>query len=76
MQEYYCPFCGYDEFIVKAECDNLRYRSGEDIFILPCVVPVNTCDDCKQSWTDHAAEVVRDKIIQLHREGKWVYEKE
>lgn len=57
-----CPSCGGDTTEEEVE-DEFEY-GVEDKTTLMAVVPVITCNDCGESFTDYRGEEARDAAVQ------------
>lgn len=57
-----CPDCGNREVITDVKSEVVPY-STPTLFRMVVAIPVRTCKECKSSWTDAAAEDVRERAM-------------
>jgi putative zinc finger/helix-turn-helix YgiT family protein len=61
-----CDFCGADSLVTSYQNEHFLYGSSEDIASLTARVPVRSCLECGQSFTDEEAEAYRHEAVCTH----------
>lgn len=68
--DHACPFCGApsDQTTCTAKREGIQYgQQGKTISV---ILPVRSCNLCKQTWTDDAAEAIRDFAVNEQLEAE------
>lgn len=64
-----CPSCESKNIMMAWTDEKMQYGHPNPIDI-PIHVPVHTCQDCKEAFTDYVAEEIRERAIQQHLASK------
>lgn len=61
-----CPKCGSTHLLHSVEMQAVRFPYGPGDVLMATVdvhVPVTTCGDCGDAWTDARADAIREKAV-------------
>ena len=65
-----CPWCRAKGSISEREdVETFPLRDGRQVVLLSCQVPVISCAECHEQWTDHRGEDARTSAIEAHLEA-------
>lgn len=66
-----CPHCGSEDYDVTAQREDVPFAIGqaprEVELNVSVILPVYTCNSCKQEWTDQAGSVIREFAVREAR---------
>lgn len=67
-----CDFCGKHTVIESMRWDRFPHGAGGtdiiDHVVLKAYVPVISCENCEEAWTDYRGEELRDAVSRKHLE--------
>ena len=61
-----CAFCGKENILISYGDEKFKYGVGETAVELTANMPVYTCQDCKESYTDCNGEDAREQAVKEH----------
>lgn len=61
-----CPSCEASTVTSCTQIDKFQYGRGHDAVVLETVIPLYSCATCGFTFTDHAAERVRQAAVCRH----------
>lgn len=59
-----CPNCEFTNLKETIVVDNFDYGVGEEAVKLTASIPVISCNDCGESFTDFRAEEIKHTVIK------------
>jgi len=62
--KYQCPRCESVNLKEEIVVDNFEYGAGEDELKLSASIPVVTCNDCGEAFTDFRAAEIKELMIK------------